>query len=513
MQETIEVVETLVEPSQEENIELLKEKLSDKRWRMDNLYFIRDANGDKVKFCMNEEQEQLFNEMHYQVIIPKARQLGITTFFCIYYLDEVLFSSYKVAGIIAHRREDSKKIFRDKIKFAWDNLPGWVRHSIGDPKTDTAQELSFPHDSMIFVSTSTRGGTINYLHISEFGYICTHAPEKAEEIVTGAINSVHAGQMVSIESTAKGRGGPFHEFCLRAKKLADEGTELSPLDMKLFFFPWWKKPQYALNGSKTVITDEWKKYFFELEYSYDIHLTDAQKRWYISKYEMNKDRMFNEYPSTFDECFKGSVDGAYYGREMTSVYKDQRIRAVPYDARLPVQTFWDLGMNDSNTIIFTQAYGNEVRIIDYYENHNEGLAHYVKHLKEKDYTYEYHFLPHDVEVRELGTGMSRRKVLEELGLYNVRVGKKAGVSDGIEKVRTLLSRCYFDVSKTEPLYTALANYRKEFDEELGVYKDKPLHNKYSHAADAMRLLASNWEEDMVAVSGSNESYEQNFFAS
>lgn len=223
--------------------------------------------------------------------------------------------------------------------------------------------------------------------------------------------------------------------------------------------------------------------------------------------------MFNEYPSTFEECFKGSVDGAYYSREMTNIYRDNRIRRVPYDSRLGVQTWWDLGMNDTNVIIFTQSFGNEVRIIDYYENTGEGLSHYVKVLSDKEYNYDFHFLPHDVEVRELGTGVSRKVTLEGMGLTHVRVGKKGGINDGIEKVRGILSRCYFDEEKTEPLYTAIANYRKEWDDQAGVYKDKPLHDKYSHAADAMRLIGLNWEDDgLEDGSGTGESREQNFFA-
>ncbi len=496
-------------------IEFLLEQLKDKRWRLENLYYIRNKQGERVLFKMNKEQLELFDTMHYLMIIPKARQLGMTTFFCIYYFDEILFSSYKTAGVIAHKREDAKKIFRDKIKFAWDNLPDWVRVTIGEPTTDTAQEMVFPHGSTIFVSTSTRGGTLNYLHVSEFGYICTHYPEKAEEIVTGAMNSVQAGQMVSIESTAKGRGGYFHTFCLTAKKLQEEGRELSELDFKLVFFPWWTNSEYRLDNSKAAITEVWKLYFDDLRHVHNILLDDGQKRWYITKWEQNKDKMFNEYPSTFEECFKGSVDGAYYSREMTGIYRDNRIRTVAYDSRLGVQTWWDLGMNDTNVIIFTQSFGNEVRIIDYYENHGEGLAHYVKVLKEKEYTYDYHFLPHDVEVRELGTGVSRKSTLEEMGINSIRVGKKAGINDGIEKVRGILSRCYFDEVKTEILYTALANYRKEYDDQAGVYKDKPLHDKYSHAADAMRLIGLNWEEDAMFgsdSSGGKESKEQNFFS-
>jgi hypothetical protein len=491
----------------------LEALLADKGWRMENLYYILDKGGNKVLFKMNSEQLILFNEMHYLCIIPKARQLGMTTFFCIYYLDEIVFSAYKTAGIIAHKKEDGKKIFANKIKFAWDNMPKWVKDTIGEPTTDTAQELTFPHGSTIFVSTSTRGGTLNYLHVSEFGYICTHYPEKAEEIVTGSMNSVQAGQMISIESTSKGKGGYFNTFCETAKRMQDEKRVLSELDFKLFFFPWWKNPEYRLDNSDATINDAMAAYFDELKFKYGVDLDIAQKRWYIKKKEKNLDRMFNEYPSTFEECFKGSVDGAYYSSQMSKVYEDKRIRNVPWDSLLEVQTWWDLGMNDTNTIIFTQSFGNEIRVIDYYENSGEGLDHYYKILKDKGYTYEFHYLPHDVEMRELGTGVSRKETMQAIGFQNIRVGKKIGILEGIEKARNVFSRVYFDEAKSEKLYTALQNYRKEWDDEVGVYKDKPVHDKYSHAADAFRLLGINWREDgMFGSSSSGQSTEQNFFA-
>lgn len=494
------------------DLAFLQAKLSDKKWRMENLYYILDKGGNKVLFKMNEEQLYLFENMHFLAIIPKARQLGMTTFFCIYYLDEIIFSSYKTAGIIAHKKDDGKKIFASKIKFAWDNMPGWVKETIGEPTTDTAQELTFPHESTIFVSTSTRGGTLNYLHVSEFGYICTHYPEKAEEIVTGSMNSVQAGQMISIESTSKGKGGYFNQFCEAAKRMQDEGRTLSELDFKLFFFPWWTNKEYRLESSDATITESFEKYFDELKFKHGIELDLAQKRWYMKKKEKNLDRMFNEYPSTFEECFKGSVDGAYYATQMSRVYEDKRIRNVPWDSNLEVQTWWDLGMNDTNSILFTQSYGNEIRIIDYYENSGEGLEHYYKVLKDRGYNYEFHFLPHDVEVREMGTGVSRKETMQKIGFQNIRVGKKLGLLEGIEKARGVFSRVYFDEAKTEKIYTALQNYRKEWDDEAGVFKDKPVHDKYSHPADAFRLLGINWKEDAIEAGAGGESAYQNFFA-
>lgn len=475
----------------QDKINELKAKLNDPFWRINNLYYIKDKSGNKVLFNMNKEQEELLVNMHYFNIVPKARQLGITTFFCILYFDQILFNKYKTAGIIAHTREQAKKIFKDKIKFAWDNLPEWLRTSIGEPSTDTTQEMTFPNGSTIFVSTSTRGGTCQYLHISEFGFTCQHFPDKAEEIVSGAINTVQAGQYVSIESTAEGKEGYFYEFCMEAKRKLESGEHLSELEFKLFFFPWFTHYEYRIKATFPIST-EYLTYFKELEEKTKIKIDDDQRRWYIIKHRSNKDNMLSQYPSTMDEAFQASIQGAYYATHMSRVYMEQRIRNIPIDSTLQVDTWWDLGMNDENVIIFTQSFGPEIRIIDVYSSSGEGLAHYIKILREKGYVYGTHTLPHDVEVRELGTGVSRKETLVNLGLGSIRVCKKFGVQDGIEKVRSLFSRFFFDETRTKKLYTSLPLYRKEWDEKLGVFKDKPRHDANSHFADALRVMCLSW---------------------
>lgn len=476
----------------EDTIQEIKDKLSDPYWRINNLYYVKNEKGEKVLFIMNDEQQYLFENMHYFNIIPKARQLGITTFFCILYFDQILFNENKTAAIIAHTREHAKKIFKEKIKFAWDNLPDWLKASIGEPSTDTTQEMTFPNGSTMSVLTSARSGNFQYLHISEFGFICQHFPDKAEEIVTGSINAVHAGQYISIESTAKGKEGYFYDFTMDAKEKHDQGLTLSELEFKYFFFPWYGKKEYKLDNATFPITDEYTTYFKKLEVDHHVNLTDGQKRWYITKHKTNKDKIYSEFPSTIEEAFNASIEGAYYANEMQRVILGKRIREVPVDDSLDVDTWWDLGMNDENVIIFTQNYGNEIRIIDLYTNSGEGLAHYVKILKERGYRYGYHTFPHDVEVRELGTGVSRKETLATLGLSGVRVAKKASIQDGVEKVRGLFSRLYFDAKKTEPLYNSLSLYRKEWDDKLGAFKDKPRHDKHSHLADALRVMAVGW---------------------
>lgn len=436
----------------------------------------------------------------------------MTTLFCILYLDQILFSEYKTAGIIAHKQEDAKRFFEDKVKFAWDNLPEDLKDELGPPNTDSVGELSFPNGSKIFVSTTVRGGTLNFLHISEFGKICAAYPQKAEEIVTGSINTVEQGNFVTVESTAEGRSGYFFDFCEEAKRVMKEGKKLNPLEFKFFFFPWWQEPGYRLKA-EFAIGKDYVDYFKSLEEKHGIQLDMEQMRWYIAKKKVNQDNMYREYPSIPEEAFLASIEGAYYSTQMQKVYEDKRIRNVPYDARLPVSTYWDLGMNDTNTIHFVQSVGNEIRFIDYYENSGEGLGHYVNVLKERGYVYDRHYFPHDVEVRSLDEeGKSRRQSLIDLGVRNIRtVEKTTNVNDDIEAVRKLFSRFYFDETKTEKLVDSCNGYRKEWDDKLGEFKNRPKHDRHSHRVDPLRLLAKTWSQHMASGEVGGSTQMQSFF--
>ena len=223
--------------------------------------------------------------------------------------------------------------------------------------------------------------------------------------------------------------------------------------------------------------------------------------------------MLREYPSTPEEAFQASIEGAYFSQQIGKVYEDQRIRTIPWDSRYPVDTWWDLGMNDTNVVLFTQAIGNEIRFIDVYSNSGEGLAHYVNILKDKGYTYRQHTFPHDVEVRNLDAeGKSRRQTLMELGMVNIRtIERTKDINDDIEAVRKLFSRFYFDEVKTAKLVEALQNYRKEWDDKLGEFKNYPRHDKASHFADCVRLLAKGWLWHMVDDKGQQKEVISNFF--
>lgn len=205
--------------------------------------------------------------------------------------------------------------------------------------------------------------------------------------------------------------------------------------------------------------------------------------------DARKSMSADQYDAEYECSFQAAVVGSYYGREMNAAEADKRIGRVPWEPRLQVYTAWDLGIGDSTAIWFAQLVGKEFRLVDYIENSGVGLDWYAKELQARPYVYGEHILPHDAEVKELGTGRSRLETLSDLGIRNVRVIPAQSVADGINAVRTLLPGCWFDAVKCERGINALRNYRREFDDKLKAFKDRPLHDWSSHGADAFRYLA------------------------
>lgn len=216
-------------------------------------------------------------------------------------------------------------------------------------------------------------------------------------------------------------------------------------------------------------------------------LEDARKTMSVDQYEQ-------EY-----ECsFQAAIQGAYFGREMKQAEEDKRITRVPWEPKLKVHTAWDLGVGDSTAIWFVQQSGKEIRIIDYYESSGVGLDHYAKVLGGKQYVYGDHILPHDVQVKDLGTGRSREETLRSLGI-SPKIIPAQSVEDGINAARLVIPRCWFDADKCKRGIEALRQYRRDYDEKLKNFKSRPLHDWTSHAADAFRYLALGLRDQKTVV--------------
>jgi phage terminase large subunit len=192
----------------------------------------------------------------------------------------------------------------------------------------------------------------------------------------------------------------------------------------------------------------------------------------------------------FYTSFTKGIEGSYYAKYINKAREDGRISSVPLDPQQRVYTSWDIGYGDSTAIIFFQLTGNEIHIFDYYEAHGEGLPHYAWVLNEKGYVYADHYAPHDIDSHSFSSGLSAKEVGRDLGIRFVTLPTlKLKLEDGIEAVRGLFPRFWIDERKCADLIKAIENYRKEYDERLGTYKSKPLHDRWSHAADSLRYLS------------------------
>ena len=206
------------------------------------------------------------------------------------------------------------------------------------------------------------------------------------------------------------------------------------------------------------------------------------------------------YEQEYECSFTAAIRGSYYGKLLEAAEREGRICGVPYQPGYPVYTAWDLGFSDSTAIWFAQVVGREVHVIDFYQSSGAGLDHYVGIINGRGYVYGQHLLPHDAAASELGTGTTRLETLRRLGIEG-RVLPAARVEDGINAVRLLLPRCWFDLRKCSAGLEALRQYQREWDDKAQDFRARPLHDWTSHAADAFRYLSAGLDATIGARSG------------
>jgi len=484
---------TVEEPLEltEEQQDFIKNKLSSKLWRMNNLYKIRDKSGTLVTLKLNSAQNKVLTLFrHIRKIILKSRQQGISTLYLAYNLDDVLFKPGYQAGIQSYGLDESDKLSK-RATLMWEKLDPMVKELMGlKLETNNSKGMSFSNGAVLKIG-NFRGDTLQSLHVSELGKIAKKYPEKAKELKTGAFQAVSKDNKITIESTAEGTSGLFYEMWQKAELLADEGRELSPLDFQAIFLSWLEDPDCNLDFEVTI-PSEITKYFTELENLLDITLTQTQKWWYAAKYDELGEDMTQEYPSTAEEAFQAAKDGAYYGKYYRdNIVKRQRLIKGIYDPNLPVYVVYDLGYNDTMVAIFFQHFHDGVRIIDEYHENGEAIKHYTKMMDDKRAKLGYNiqqpiYLPHDAEVHSLNDGKSRSEIFRENG-YRNEVLPKISIYEGIELVRDWTENMWIDDS-LKYVKDTFINYSKEWDDKSGTWKKSPKHDEYSNPADAIRYM-------------------------
>ncbi|CAB3972320.1 MULTISPECIES: terminase [Burkholderia] len=494
--------------------------LSDPMWRIcsGRLYKIiikgddqdEDDEGLVMHFRPNRAQRRLLRRLWHRNVILKARQLGFTTLICIIWLDHALFNANSRCGIIAQDRDTAEATFRDKVKFAYDNLPEALREAM--PLANcTKSEMLFGHNnSSIRVATSVRGGTIHRLHISEFGKICAKYPDKAAEVVTGSIPAVPKSGILVIESTAEGREGEFYDITKRAEALDQQKDRpLTPRDYRFHFYPWFEEPNYRMGPAGVVITERDVEYFAEVEARMGVTLDAEQRAWYVATrdadFSGSEERMWQEYPSTPDEPFQVSTEGTYYAKQLTAARKQGRIKsALPVLFNVPCFTFWDIGNSDGTAIWVLQRIEHEWRSIRFKEGWGEPYSYFVKWLQGLGLVWDTMWLPHDADHVRQGqtTNKSPKQMLEELmpGVRFEIVPRIEDVNWGIQQTRDAFPLLWFDETECKDGIIHLESYRKKWSAQQQRWMSEPdKTGGHSEAADALRQFAQAYAAGIINV--------------
>lgn len=461
-----------------------KRKIASQEWRLDHLYWIKDRDGNKVRFVMNSVQRDFYRSMHTRNIILKARQLGFSTFIKIYELDCMLFNNYTACGTTADSLDNAKKLLK-KVEFAYESLDEGLKGVITQLKTCSAQSMSWDNGSSIDVGVSMRSDTKQIVHISELGKISARAPEKGSEIKSGTLNAVGPDGVVFIESTAEGVGGLFYDMVQEAKK----NEHPTKMEFKLFFYPWWKETKYRIEG-EVSISERLARYFEKLRVEHGVNLTRSQMNWYALKEREQGEAMKKEFPSYVDEAFEQSTDGVVYHKQMANAYNFERVGSYNLRLDLPVYTVWDLGYGDNTAIISFQVVNKRPRILWYDEACHEMLGYYVNILNERRGRYEFvygdFFLPHDGSHGSL-TG----RVCDELRGFGYKVHVMPRDTDligAIDECKKLFHIADFNEGTCGELLKHLGAYRYMWNDKLGIWKKEPRHDEHSHAADCFRYM-------------------------
>lgn len=482
----------MAEPALSDAVDLF----SDRRWRLNNLYYIENKHGEVVRFNLNHAQSRLLDNLHDLNIILKARQMGFSTFILILALDCAIWNSHFDAGLIADTLDNAKGLLA-RIKFAYDRLDPEIQ-AVVPIRTNNATTIEFENHSSIEVGVSLRSSTKNFLHISEYGKICAKQPDKAKEIKSGALNTMAKGQLGFIESTAEGRGGDFYDKANAAEKISLSGREPAQMEWKFHFFAWFEDPSYIEDRPVQINADE-KAYFARLLDEYGIELSEPQKNWYALKAREQGEDMMKEYPSTPEEAFMAAKDGAYFSKEIRKLRQRNKIGVYEFESRTPVNTFWDLGLNDSTTIWLHQVIAGKHRFVGYYENSGEGLAHYLDWLDKwrtkHSAVWGTHYGPHDMDHRQnsdAGKVTTRKDIARSLGYDFEIVTRTPDKQNSIQAVRTKLPECEFDEASCDEGIQHLESYSREWDGNYSVWKKHPRHDEHSHGADAFMTFADGY---------------------
>lgn len=492
-------------PKFNDPLEFESKYLGNKLWRLNNIYKITDKVGRTIPFKMNLAQHIVYanSRMHPRQIILKARQRGISTFWLVSYMDDAIFAPNLTIGLMAQGKEEATMLL-SRGRALWENLDDDVKDFANIAlKTDSKTEIAFTNNSTIFIRVSFRSATLQRLHVSEMGKIANQFPKRANEVLTGSLQALYQGNTGILESTAEGHN-IFKDLWDKAVKTKSLGI-MTAKDFYPTFLSWLDDPDCSIDTYQKPTFDQ-AKYFEKLELETNTKLTEKQKNFWIAQERELGGAVFQEYPATPDEAFRSVRDGTYYAKlfQHHVTFKNRIVKNL-YNPTLPVDIYADIGVDDYFVIIATQWYDNEWRIIDEHFNQGKSLQHYLRYMSKLPYKIRAIRFPHDIKVRDLstdsanGNAVSRYDICIEFVRKNnlkwiIQALPRDKIEQGVEAVRRVIPKLKIDV-KCSYIISCFENYSKQYDEKLQLWLDKPIRNKYTHGADAVRQMAVNTIEN------------------
>lgn len=376
------------------------------------------------------------NKKRYNVLVLH-RRAGKTTATINELIKDSLLNEQHLYAFIAPTYKQAKRNVWDMLRYYAKDIPG-VKYNIAE------LTVTFPTGSKISLfgadnPDSLRGLTLNGVVFDEY----SQQPSNIWSEIIAPTLATTKGYAIWI-GTPKGRNS-FYRLYEDARQDEDYYDLMLPV------------------SQSAIIDDE------EL----------AQQR---------KNMTEDEYAQEWECSWEAAIQGAYYAKELSEARAENRIGEYPYDPAIPVYTWWDLGVSDATTILFFQTNGYQWRLIDCYTANDEGLEHYIRIVKDKPYVYAEHYAPHDIQVKEFTSGQSRIETAEKLGI-RFEIAPKLSIDDGISSAKLRFKTLVIDENKCRPFIDAIAQYRRDWNESMGDWKNKPLHDWSSHFADAFRYWA------------------------
>lgn len=483
-------------------------------WLLDE----RESPPQRLLFAPNMAQREFLDEMWFWNEILKARQQGFSALLSLLVFVFSLTTPNYRAGIIDRTDQEAKKKLA-RVKFAYDNLHltplgAVLRQAIPLVSPTNDHTITFANGAQIYAATSLRGGTLNFLWISELGTIALKDPAKAEEIMGGSLEAVHPGNIIVSESTHEGGRYGEHYRLIRLAQKSPPASHRTNMQWAFHFFGWWKNPRYAVEpypGQALALTPELTNYFAQLEAECGITLTQAQKNWYIQKSAMQRD-MARQYPGTPEEALRATSEGAIYADIINRLRSGGRVCDLVVAPECPLFTAWDLGESDATGVWLLQIVGPDIHALDFHCANGatpaEQAATVLRWERVWGRPVASHYIPHDAHQKKAGTTWLTE--LKKAGLQNVKVVPRIpDVWVGINQTRQLLPRFRFNARPCEKEFpqpgdrvwpsglAALEGYRKKVEAVNGSEKSIPVHDECESGASALRTFCEAHARGML----------------